>query len=61
MYPVVDENLCITCGNCYEVCPANPNVFVIEDKSHVVHPEACIACGACVEGCPTEAITLVTA
>lgn len=59
MHPVVDESLCITCGNCYEVCPATPNVYVIEDKSKVVHPEACIECGACVDGCPVGAITLV--
>jgi len=58
MRPYVDEELCTTCGACEEVCPADPNVFVIEDKSKVVHPEACIECGACVEACPTEAITL---
>lgn len=61
MYPVVDKDLCITCGNCHEVCPADPNVFVIEEKSNVVYPEACIGCGACEEGCPVSAITLVNA
>lgn len=58
MRPYVDEELCITCGACEEVCPADPVVFVIEDKSKVVHPEACTECGACVEACPTEAIVL---
>lgn len=59
MHPIVDESLCIACGACHDVCPADPNVFVIKDKSKVIHPEACIGCGQCVEACPTEAIELV--
>ncbi len=58
MRPYVDEELCITCGLCAEVCPADPNVFVIEDKSKVVHPEACIECRACETECPTDAIVV---
>ena len=58
MRPYVDEELCITCGACAEVCPADPDVFTIEEKSKVVHPEACIECGACVDACPVEAIVL---
>ena len=56
--PRVDEEKCITCGTCADVCPADPNVFVIEDKSKVVHPEACIECMACQESCPTGAIAV---
>ena len=58
MRPYVDEDTCIACGTCHEVCPADPNVFEIRDKSKVVNPEACIECGACEENCPVEAITL---
>jgi len=58
MRPYVDEEKCIACGTCHEVCPADPNVFEIQDKSKVVHPEACIECGTCVESCPVEAIEL---
>jgi len=58
MRPYVDEEKCITCGACHDVCPADPNVFEIEDKSKVVHPEACIECGACEEACPVDAIEL---
>ncbi len=58
MRPYVNEELCIACGACAAVCPADPVVFVIEDKSKVVHPEACIGCGACEENCPTSAIEL---
>jgi len=58
MRPYVDEEKCITCGQCKDVCPTDPNVFEIEDKAKVVHPNACIECGACVDTCPTDAIEL---
>ncbi|OGW74504.1 MAG: ferredoxin, partial [Nitrospirae bacterium RIFCSPHIGHO2_02_FULL_40_19] len=39
MRPVVDEEKCIGCGNCAEICPA---VFQLKDeKSHVIDPDAC--------------------
>ncbi len=58
MRPYVDEEKCIACGTCHDVCPADPNVFEVTDVSHVVNPDACIGCGSCEESCPTSAITL---
>ena len=58
MRPYVDEDLCIACGTCEGVCPADPNVFEIEDVSKVVNPEECIECEACVGACPVQAIEL---
>ena len=59
MKPVVDEELCIGCGNCVEICPA---VFQLkEEKSLVMDPEACEFIGCCEaaeENCPVEAITI---
>ncbi len=59
MKPVVDEEKCIGCGNCAEICPA---VFQLKDeKSHVIDPDACEfteCCEAAAENCPVEAITL---
>jgi ferredoxin len=59
MRPVVDEGLCIGCGNCEQICPS---VFhVIDDISKVVDPEGCDmqdCCEAAEENCPVEAITL---
>ena len=57
--PYVDDEACIACGKCQEVCPADPNVYNVDDvTSHVINPEACINCGACEEECPTAAIIL---
>jgi len=59
MKPVVDEEKCIGCGNCTEICPSVFQLF--DDKSHVIDPEACDyadCCEAAAENCPVEAITL---
>lgn len=58
MRPYVDEEKCIGCGTCESVCPTEPNVFRVDEKSIVIHPEACTECGDCVESCPEEAIVL---
>jgi len=59
MKPIVDEDLCVGCGNCEQICPS---VFqVIDDKARIVDPEGCEyfeCCEAAEENCPEEAITL---
>ena len=59
MRPVVDEELCIGCGNCAEICPM---VFqLVDEKSKVIDEEACEfadCCEAAAENCPVEAITI---
>jgi NAD-dependent dihydropyrimidine dehydrogenase PreA subunit len=56
--PYVDQELCIGCGACFNVCPAEPNCFEVDEKSTVVNPDSCIGCGQCVESCPVEAIVV---
>jgi len=61
MKVIVDEDLCIGCGNCAEICPA---VFYLNEeagKSEVMDPDACEYAGCCeaaAENCPVEAITV---
>ncbi len=60
MKAMVDEDKCIGCGNCEQVCPA---VFHLEEeKAKVIDPEGCDfvdCCEAAAENCPVEAIGIV--
>lgn len=58
MYQIdVDEEKCIGCGECVEVCPSD--VYEIQDeKSVVVNEEECVGCESCLDVCEQEAITL---
>lgn len=55
---VVDQELCIGCGSCVEICP---EVFELneEEKSYVKNQEACDTCDCeeAINTCPVEAIS----
>ncbi|MCX8173598.1 MAG: PfkB family carbohydrate kinase [Thermoplasmata archaeon] len=52
---VVDEDRCIGCGTCVDVCPVK--IFALEGGKAVTrHQEKCTKCGLCVERCPARAI-----
>ena len=56
--PVVDQETCIGCGACVDLCP---EVFELkDDKAWVIGPEKCDTCNCqeAMESCPVEAITL---
>jgi len=46
----LDQNKCIHCGLCKQICPTNS---ITDD---IVLPKSCIKCAACVNVCPSNAI-----
>jgi len=55
--PIVDENKCVGCEECVDVCPVE--VFeMIDGKSNPVNAEECLGCESCVEVCEEKAITV---
>ena len=56
-YAEIDEDLCIGCGTCIDIC----QIEAIKMKNEIskVNKRRCIGCGNCVANCPEEAIKLV--
>ncbi len=60
LVPKVDKELCISCGNCVELCPDVFN-WDEEGKADVTNPGGCSTqcnCQEAAESCPTDAISL---
>jgi ferredoxin len=61
MNVIVNEEICIGCGRCMEICPA---VFYLNEaigKSEVIDPDGCDFAGCCEaaeENCPVDAISI---
>jgi NAD-dependent dihydropyrimidine dehydrogenase PreA subunit len=54
---VVDEEKCIGCEECVNICPVD--VYEMQnEKSVPVNAEECIGCESCVEVCAQGAITV---
>ncbi len=51
---VVDNDLCIGCGECEKVCPYN--AIEVIDGDAVINPSLCRLCYRCVEICPKGAV-----
>jgi heterodisulfide reductase subunit A len=57
---VVDEELCIGCGRCVEVCPFEAIALVENEKREYkssINDAICKGCGTCASVCPNLAIT----
>jgi len=53
--PVLKEELCVQCGQCFEVCPANAIDYKSGEYPKFLR-KACISCLCCMEMCPQQAI-----
>jgi len=54
---VVDQELCVGCGECVERCPTEAISMNADDKAQV-DEKACFGCGVCARFCPVDAILL---
>ncbi|PLX50853.1 MAG: ferredoxin [Desulfobulbaceae bacterium] len=51
----LDQERCIGCGICLQVCPHA--VFELaDDKARIVHRDHCMECSACARNCPVQAL-----
>jgi len=53
----IDQNKCIKCGKCAEVC--RWDAIPVIDNKYVVQPLDCEGCGYCALVCPTDAISMI--
>ena len=57
MIQSINEDLCIQCGLCENLCQTD--VFRRKDeKVFIAYPGDCVDCMACLFSCPTDAIVL---
>jgi dihydroorotate dehydrogenase (NAD+) catalytic subunit len=53
--PIVDEDLCISCGDCSVICVYDA-IDIGDDGFAVPDPDLCYGCGACRDVCSVGAI-----
>ena len=53
----VDEETCIGCGDCVEICSLE--AMELSRNTVSINEDFCVGCGACVSTCPTESLSLV--
>ncbi len=54
----IDEEVCIECGTCAEVCPID-TIEAPPDGCPQINEAICIGCGVCALKCETESLKLV--
>jgi len=54
----VDENRCVACGACANVCP-RAAISVVNGCFARVDSEICVGCGLCSRTCPVGCISSV--
>ena len=60
MPPIIDQEKCVACGTCVDVCPQD--VFFGSQENDiplVSYPDECWHCDACVQECPVEGVVRI--
>ena len=55
---VIDQNKCIGCRKCVNICPGNIIRINAGGKAYLKRKEDCWSCVSCVKECPAYAIEL---
>jgi heterodisulfide reductase subunit A len=55
---LVDEMMCVGCGQCVQTCPYSAIEFLEDRRIARVIEVLCKGCGTCTATCPSKAITL---
>jgi len=54
----VNEDLCIGCTRCFQVCPTD-SLLGAPQQLHTVISDICTSCEDCIDVCPTSALSMV--
>jgi Pyruvate/2-oxoacid:ferredoxin oxidoreductase delta subunit len=57
--PKRDQELCILCEKCMDMCPMEAISHPLGEKNLIFNPKLCIGCGVCAINCPENAIAMV--
>ena len=55
---IVDEDKCIACGNCKEICPKGGYIWTIGEVASVSNLDYCHVCTLCAMKCGPDAIKI---
>ncbi|MBS3788332.1 4Fe-4S binding protein [Candidatus Bipolaricaulota bacterium] len=56
--PVLDEDKCINCLQCWVYCPHGVIERTSDDQAISIDLQECKGCGICADVCPTDAIEM---
>ncbi|MDQ0205006.1 4Fe-4S dicluster domain-containing protein [Pectinatus haikarae] len=53
----INNDLCIGCGRCSEICPGTLIELTEQHKAIMIYPRDCWGCASCLKECPTGAVS----
>jgi adenylylsulfate reductase subunit B len=54
----IDQNTCLGCGHCLNVCPGDLITLTDRNTALINEPERCWSCAACLKSCPHGSLKL---